>query len=97
MMTQQVEEAFAFDQILCAVRECINGRPWEQVGYTKYLSVQQGALHWTTDAKRDKNCHPKEAQTQSIMRNNAVRSAHQEWKRMKGMQKSIARSVMGAS
>ena len=32
-----MEEASAKDEELCAVRECINGKPWEQLANKKYL------------------------------------------------------------
>ena len=38
MTTREVEEASAIDEELCAVRECPNGKPWEQLAYKKYLS-----------------------------------------------------------
>ena len=31
MATREVEEASAIDEELCAVRECLNGKPWEQL------------------------------------------------------------------
>ena len=38
MTTREVEEASAIDEELCAVRECLSGKPWKQLAYKKYLS-----------------------------------------------------------
>ena len=35
MTTREVEEASAIDEELCAVRECLNGKPWEQLSLQK--------------------------------------------------------------
>jgi len=50
-----VEEASAKDEELCAARECINGKPWEQLANNKYLlcsgelySIGQLILRGTT-------------------------------------------------
>ena len=37
MTTREVEEASAIDEELCAVKECLNGKPWDQLAYKKYL------------------------------------------------------------
>ena len=37
MNTREVEEASAIDEELCAVKECLNGKPWDQLAYKKYL------------------------------------------------------------
>ena len=31
MTTREVEEASAIDEELCAVKECLNGKPWDQL------------------------------------------------------------------
>ena len=31
------EEASAIDEELCAVKECLNGKLWDQLAYKKYL------------------------------------------------------------
>ena len=36
MSTRKVEEASAIDEELCAVKECLNGKPWDQLAYNKY-------------------------------------------------------------
>ena len=33
MTTREVEEASAIDEELCAVKECLNGKPWDQLTY----------------------------------------------------------------
>ena len=33
----EVEEASAIDEELCAVKECLNGKPWDQLAYKRYL------------------------------------------------------------
>ena len=38
MTAREVEEALAVDEELCAVKECLNGKPWEQLAFKKYLS-----------------------------------------------------------
>ena len=35
--TREVEEAFAADKELSAVRQCINAKPWDQLAYEQYL------------------------------------------------------------
>ena len=35
---REVAEALAVDEELCAVKECLNGKPWEQLAFKKYLS-----------------------------------------------------------
>ena len=35
--TREVEEASADDEELSAVRQCINGKPWDQLVYKRYL------------------------------------------------------------
>ena len=37
MTTQEVEEPSAIDEELCAVKECLNGKPWDHLAYKKYL------------------------------------------------------------
>lgn len=37
MTTREVEEACAEDEELLAVRQCINGKPWDQLVYKRYL------------------------------------------------------------
>ena len=37
MTTREVEEASAIDEELCAVKECLNGKPWDQLAYKRYL------------------------------------------------------------
>lgn len=37
MTTREVEEASAEDEELLAVRQCINGKPWDQLVYKRYL------------------------------------------------------------
>ena len=37
MTTREVEEASADDEELLAVRQCINGKPWDQLVYKRYL------------------------------------------------------------
>ena len=37
MTTREVEEASADDEELGAVRQCINGKPWDQLAYKRYL------------------------------------------------------------
>ena len=37
MSTQEVEEASGIDEELFAVKECGNGKPWDQLAYEKYL------------------------------------------------------------
>ena len=38
MTAREVEAASAIDEDLCAVRECLNGKPWDQLAFKKYLS-----------------------------------------------------------
>ena len=37
MTTREVEEASADDEELAAVKQCINGKPWDQLVYKRYL------------------------------------------------------------
>ena len=37
MTTREVEQASAIDEELCAVKECLNGKPWDHLAYKKYL------------------------------------------------------------
>ena len=37
MTTREVEEASATDEELSAVRQCISGKPWDQLVYKRYL------------------------------------------------------------
>ena len=37
MTTREVEEASNTDEERCAVKECLNGKPWDQLAYKKYL------------------------------------------------------------
>ena len=37
MTTLEVEQASAIDEELCAVKECLNGKPWDHLAYKKYL------------------------------------------------------------
>ena len=37
MTTREIEEASAGDEELSAVRQCINGKPWDQLVYKQYL------------------------------------------------------------
>ena len=37
MSTREVEDASGIDEELCAVKECGNGKPWDQLAYKKYL------------------------------------------------------------
>ena len=32
-----MEEASAIDEELCAVKECLNGNPWDQLAYKRYF------------------------------------------------------------
>ena len=59
MTTREVEEASAADEELSAVRQCISGKPWDQLVYKRYLPCS-GEL-CTIDTQRNKNCHPEEA------------------------------------
>ena len=38
LTTGEVEEASEIDEELCAVKECLNGKPWDQLAYKKYLT-----------------------------------------------------------